>query len=25
SHYTRAQANSPRPVMTSSGPNPKDS
>lgn len=25
SHYTRAQANSPRPVMTSSGPNPKSS
>lgn len=23
SHFTRAQANSPRPVMTSSGPNPK--
>lgn len=25
SHYTRAQANSPRPIMTSSGPNPKGS
>lgn len=24
-HYTRAQANSPRPVMTSSGPNLKSS
>lgn len=24
-HYTRAQANSPRPVMTSSGPSPKSS
>ncbi|XP_010769716.1 probable JmjC domain-containing histone demethylation protein 2C [Notothenia coriiceps] len=25
SHYTRAQANSPRPIMNSSGPNPKGS
>lgn len=25
SHYTRAQANSPRPVITSSGPSPKSS
>uniref|UniRef100_A0A674MWP9 Probable JmjC domain-containing histone demethylation protein 2C n=1 Tax=Takifugu rubripes TaxID=31033 RepID=A0A674MWP9_TAKRU len=25
SHYTRARANSPRPVMTSSGPSPKSS
>ncbi|MED6285472.1 hypothetical protein CHARACLAT_029670, partial [Characodon lateralis] len=25
SHYTRAQANSPRPIMMPSGPNPKSS